>query len=881
MASVASILTQKQPQFETQQALIILGLQNEFLSPEGKLQLSNTGFLDRIQDLVPKFRDLAGDIFWIRSEFEEERLVNDGGDHGDSVILVVDEPPENGENGTAGQGSRGLKKGGETRKKAMNLVKKLSTRKLRTRFESESEATKSPSTDKNSQTDDELFLSQAGKGPFCMPGSFGAAFNDRAKENMDITSDQFLITSHYSAFTGTSLLMTLRMKLITELYICGCITNLSVYATAVDAAKHGLIINIVEDCVGYRVPGRHEAAMKAMTVMMGAYTVESADLLWDLDHPLELDSRKSGDDGLQDALGRMSLNESAELSNGHGSGNNRLKGKTLEERNLEEIERALNRVSLTQYSDQQRLSTSSANAVRLASPSSNESSFQKRARQSKSHGDLAKAYTKSRIRMRPRPAEAAKTEDVPTDVPKARPSSSGDQLPAHRLNMSANDISLRKAPERSNGSGVGIVLPHQSAASAPAAATHPRMPETNESLGAVRRTKESSVPQVPTNSTPSQSESRSVATTTIGQLDTPQSRTASQQAPASSLVKNISLNTPSITSDRSKTSPNKSRTRLQDLSNLPTLGPDDQVGEGDTYVRYNLLPDSLKDPISDLPLSANVYHALYHEVKWQKMFHAGGEVPRLVAIQGSVDPKGGSKPVYRHPSDQSPPLLPFSSTVDTIRHEAEKVIGHDLNHVLIQLYRSGDDHISEHSDKTLDIAHGSSIVNASFGARRTMRLRTKKGYKPGMSKSSTNANSAAAPAGDEDGDETTRLTQRIPMPHNSIFVLGLASNAFWLHGIPADKRAAGSRAAEELEYHGMRISLTFRKIATFLSADESHIWGQGARGKTRATMRPVVNGDERETEAMIRAFGAENHGVGSAWSTWYGDGFDVLHFRKE
>jgi alkylated DNA repair dioxygenase AlkB len=42
--------------------------------------------------------------------------------------------------------------------------------------------------------------------------------------------------------------------------------------------------------------------------------------------------------------------------------------------------------------------------------------------------------------------------------------------------------------------------------------------------------------------------------------------------------------------------------------------------------------------------------------------------------------------------------------------------------VLIQLYRTGADYISEHSDKTIDVVRGSRIVNVSLGARRTMTL---------------------------------------------------------------------------------------------------------------------------------------------------------------
>jgi len=96
---------------------------------------------------------------------------------------------------------------------------------------------------------------------------------------------------------------------------------------------------------------------------------------------------------------------------------------------------------------------------------------------------------------------------------------------------------------------------------------------------------------------------------------------------------------------------------------------------------------------------------------------SGGAVPRLVAVQGQVN-EDGSYPIYRHPSDESPALLPFSPTVSMIREHVEKVLNHPVNHVLIQYYRSGNDYISEHSDKTIDVVRDSSIVNVSFGAER-------------------------------------------------------------------------------------------------------------------------------------------------------------------
>ena len=130
-------------------------------------------------------------------------------------------------------------------------------------------------------------------------------------------------------------------------------------------------------------------------------------------------------------------------------------------------------------------------------------------------------------------------------------------------------------------------------------------------------------------------------------------------------------------------------------------------------------------------------------------------------------------------------------------------------------------------------------------------------------------------------DESIRQTQRIPMPHNSLFALGLVSNKLWLHGINPDKRLPAERNPAELAYNGRRISLTFRYIGTFLDKEEHLVWGQGAVGRSKDEARSVINGNEAETEKMIQAFSKENReGTGFVWREAYGSGFDVLHFRE-
>ncbi|KAF9039290.1 hypothetical protein BJ165DRAFT_378721 [Panaeolus papilionaceus] len=321
--------------------------------------------------------------------------------------------------------------------------------------------------------------------------------------------------------------------------------------------------------------------------------------------------------------------------------------------------------------------------------------------------------------------------------------------------------------------------------------------------------------------------------------------------------------------NRSEGTEQQANSRRNRPSKPPILGVGDKLGAGDSYLVSDLLPSDIAD---------DIFNRLKEEVKWQIMHHRGGEVPRLVAVEGEVG-EDGSFPVYRHPADESPPLLPFSPTVSLIREHVQKIVQHPVNHVLIQYYRSGKDFISDHSDKTIDVVRGSNIVNVSMGAQRVMTLKLKK---------EKLKNSDPSTPG-EDADSTTlasslpappRLSQKIPLPHNSMLVMGLETNAKWLHGINHDNRPFETKSLEEQREQGGRISLTFRHIGTFLSKDETLIWGQGAKGKTQQDAGKVIF-DQDEVERLLIAFGDENQQSGFDWDKAYGAGFDVLHLTSK
>ncbi|KAK7014970.1 DNA oxidative demethylase ALKBH2 [Favolaschia claudopus] len=296
------------------------------------------------------------------------------------------------------------------------------------------------------------------------------------------------------------------------------------------------------------------------------------------------------------------------------------------------------------------------------------------------------------------------------------------------------------------------------------------------------------------------------------------------------------------------------------MSHSQTLGVGDALGTGDSYLTLNVLPPDL---------AAVAFDRLREQVKWDVMHHRGGEVPRLVAVEGLVS-TDGSYPIYRHPADESPILHPFSPTVEAIRQHVQGVLQHPVNHVLIQFYRTGTDYISEHSDKTIDVVRGSNIVNVSLGAQRVMTLRLKR----------ERAQSAETEDLDPGQPPTPRTTQRIPLPHNSMFVMGPETNAKWLHGIKQDNRFITYKSEAETFQLGERISLTFRHIGTFLNGDQTRIWGQGATSKTADTAQPVLHG-AKESENLVIAFGAENHQIDFDWDKHYGMGFDVVNFKTK
>ncbi|CAF0764086.1 unnamed protein product [Didymodactylos carnosus] len=267
---------------------------------------------------------------------------------------------------------------------------------------------------------------------------------------------------------------------------------------------------------------------------------------------------------------------------------------------------------------------------------------------------------------------------------------------------------------------------------------------------------------------------------------------------------------------------------------------------GNSQLIENILPSTI--------CSTDIYDKLLNECHFDNMIHRSNPVPRAVCIQGIIE-DDGSYPLYRHPVDIQLILHSYTQTVQSIADYLSNYMNQRFNHALIQHYRTANDNISSHSDKTLDIIKNSLIVSLSLyqnpsGSIRTMTLTNK--------------------------IKSTDV-QLVPLPHNSLFVLDLQSNIDYLHAINKDSKQVQSAD------NNPRISLTFRSIGTFVNSNKQ-LWGQGAIHKTKdelvytanrfSTMNDIDT-VKAEWSRLKKAFDAENLN-GFDWEYYYGNGFDII-----
>ena len=276
------------PRFETRKALVITNMQNDTFERQGELVICEPqDFRDRITAVVPYFRRI-GDIVWIRTEIDAN----------------VPNPEPSSKTGGEQPGPEQSEDFNETQAATLSLEDRLDEDPLTPFVDEDTIGQYFPSSRAkaamrkasakaradqrgveldNFINDDERdgYIKKPRKGQSASiyrTGSRGAAFTDDTLAVLDDKNDIIITKNHYSAFDTTPLLMSLRMKLITHVYLAGSLSNVSIYATATDAVRHGFDVSVVEDCMGYRSEARHVDAMRKMADMLGVSGVDSEEI---------------------------------------------------------------------------------------------------------------------------------------------------------------------------------------------------------------------------------------------------------------------------------------------------------------------------------------------------------------------------------------------------------------------------------------------------------------------------------------------------------------------------------------------------------------------------------------------------------------------------
>lgn len=804
------------PDVPTRKALIAIDLQNDFLSEDGALPVTQPdGMIDRILRLAEAFRDSGyGEIVWVRSQFDTSRTADE------QQIMAADTPQI-----PLRPGSSAAAAAARSRKSSPASVT----------FESDPEAflsvvdadaagstvstTKPECVRKGTRGVDFFPAIAAAKGP----------------------KDYAMTKSYYSAFETGQLVNLLRRRFATELFICGALSNVSVYATALAASCFGFDITIVEDCCGYRSEMRHMNAARKLTELTGCEFSTVANVIPNLRPKTPPESSPKAADSMprpSSAAPQIPPELiAAAMAATKGSSSS---SKGLPVRPKPSPPRVDKARSTGEEGMEKRKDTGKTATYSIDLPVS---------------AEKLKLISKTPVSV-----DASELADKTSSAKTATLEPKDDT--AQSKNEQAVQPVVKDGAVKAGVSGALTRGTGQSAAAGPT---------TKSALEGWENTGSSDVAQTSSKVTLNKPRKDELSPSTSSSQPRPSDFKVTEELLVAATPKHMLKG-------------NYTRDKVTE----PTAT--EPVCEGDTTLTTDILPPDLVDGLIE---------RLCEEVQFRKMMHQGGEVPRFIAVQGEVE-EDGTQPVYRHPADESPPLLPFTPAVQKIRKHVETALEHPVNHVLIQCYRGGNDYISEHSDKTLDIVPGSYIANVSLGAERTMIFRAKRGHKKpsGTAKKGSDATASSKTAESEssaDADSPKkRQAVRLPMPHNSLVKMGLKTNRKWLHGIKADKRRLQEKSAAELAWDGVRISLTFRLIGTSLSPwptaegtspavgdkkEPQYIWGQGAVSKERKDARPVINGQTPEAIAMLKAFGKENNSPEFDWVANYIGGFDVLHMK--
>jgi len=169
--------------------------------------------------------------------------------------------------------------------------------------------------------------------------------------------------------------------------------------------------------------------------------------------------------------------------------------------------------------------------------------------------------------------------------------------------------------------------------------------------------------------------------------------------------------------------------------------------------------------------AADLSNLHWQTIQWRQdviqMYGKQIPLPRLSAWHGDSD-----RP-YTYSRIQLQPQ-PWNPALDWLRDQLQAVTGVRFNSVLLNWYRSGDDHISWHTDAEPELGKNPMIASINFGETRRFLLR-------------------------RSDDHQQKI--EIPLKHGSLLVMSGALQHHWQHSVPKQAKVKNSR-----------LNLTFRVI---------------------------------------------------------------------
>jgi alkylated DNA repair dioxygenase AlkB len=186
----------------------------------------------------------------------------------------------------------------------------------------------------------------------------------------------------------------------------------------------------------------------------------------------------------------------------------------------------------------------------------------------------------------------------------------------------------------------------------------------------------------------------------------------------------------------------------------------DHIGQG-AWLHYDaafLAPDE----------ADALFAALRELVPWEEraIVVFGKEVvqPRLVSWYGDLP--------YRY-SGQTLDPRPLPPVVAALNERVAALCGVPFNHIVLNLYRNGKDHVAMHCDAEPELGREPVIASLSLGARRKFIMRPKR----------------------------RKFWKSMSLDHGSLLVMGGTCQHKWRHGVPKQPGSVGER-----------INVTFRLL---------------------------------------------------------------------